>query len=253
MNPSIAVTGGLGVVNLAEMLALPGLRAADKNQRISGVAKEIIDRVSEIVDELVVSTIQKRTALEFEDAQDDVFPLYYRAVRSLSDLARIVVPKHVREILMAESFSTMEADFRDAGLEAFGASVRDQAIFTVWTLRKISDLCQKIDAAKLDPTLQESDRKMFDDFVWHAISARFYLDCLLKSMDTKQALVPGVFDIVIEGLRNAVNAYAWARRAYDLRVPRTEAETDDNFVWDDEDKALLFEASHDGLPEAIVE
>ena len=57
-------------------------------------------------------------------------------------------------------------------------------------------------------------------------------------------------DLVIDGLRNAVNAYAWARRAYDLRVPCPQT---DNLIvqWDEEDQQLLDEASFDMIPEPI--
>jgi hypothetical protein len=250
MNPALAMPRNLGAVHVGEMLALPGLRSAHRGQRLSGQAEEVIRTVAGIVDELVSATIEKRTAIEFWETQQEVFPKYFKAVRSLSDLARIVIPRHLLGVLMAESFSEREAEFRDHGLEAFGAAVRDQAMFTIWTLRKISDLCQRIDQAKLDPTLQDSDRELFGEFTFHAISARFYLDCLTKSMDVKRPLFPDVLEVVINGLRNAVNAYAWARRAFELRVPRSETE---NLAveWDDEDRELLNEATHDMIPETL--
>ena len=250
MNPSLAVPRNLGTVHVGEMLALPGLRSAHRGQRLSGQAEELIRSIASVLDELVTATIEKRTAAEFWDTQEEVFPKYFRAVRCLSDLARIVIPRHLLSVLVTESFSELEAEFRDHGLLAFGAALRDQAMFTVWTLRKISDLCQRIDEAQLDPTLQESDRELFTGFAYHAIISRFYLDCLTKSMHAQKPLHPEVLEVAINGLRNAVNAYAWARRAFDLRVPRTEPE---NLAveWDEEDKQLLNEATYDMISEPL--
>ena len=48
----------------------------------------------------------------------------------------------------------------------------------------------------------------------------------------------------MDGLRGAVDAYTWVRRAYDLRVPRLEASVE-SVVWDEEDAELLREADRD--------
>jgi hypothetical protein len=50
----------------------------------------------------------------------------------------------------------------------------------------------------------------------------------------------------MDGLRAAVNTYAWARRALDLRVPMPEPFAE-KIIWDEEDQQLLAEASMDML------
>ena len=249
MDAVLTMPKGLGAVHVGQMLAMPSLSSAHKVKQL-GTAEEMIRNIVSVAEKFIIYVIEKKTVADFAAARNQIFPQYFDAVRALSDLARIVVPVHVLEVLSAESFSETEAEFRDLGLTAFGTAVRDQAMFTVWTLRKISDLCQRIDQAELSPSLQDSDNKLFNEFVFHAVGARFHLDCLQKAMQLGRPLYPGVQDLVIDGLRNAVNAYAWARRAYDLRVPCPQT---DNLIvqWDEEDQQLLDEASFDMIPEPI--
>lgn len=244
MNNAVAMPVDLMAVNVGEMLAVPTVQSEQRIKRFA--AGEVINNIVSVVEDLLSATIEQQTAAGFLATRAEVFPQYFQAVRALSDLARILVPKHVLDVVLTQSFSETEAEFRDQGLIAFGAEVRDQAMFTVWILRKISDLCQKIDGAHLAPQLRESDQTMYSGFVAHAVGARFHLDCLLKSMLVQKPMRPEVFPIVIDGLRNAVNAYAWARRAYDLRVQRVEADIAET-EWDEEDQQLLREATYDDI------
>ena len=155
------------------------------------------------------------------------------------------------EVLMNEHYSEMEADFRDRGLTAFGAEVRDQAIFTAWTLRKISDLCEAINSAKLASEQQKkTDQELAKQFAFFLVWTRFHLDCLLKSMQIQKPIYPEVLDVVIDGLRAAVNAYALARRGFNLRAPVPQPDVA-AVEWDEEDRQLLDEATHDMLAEPI--
>lgn len=248
MNQALAMpVESLMAINVGEMLAVPTVRSQRRTNRFT--AEQVIQNVVSVIDDLILAMIERRTAAEFLATRVEVFPHYFQAVRALGDLARIVVPRHVLEIATAESFSETEAEFREHALAAFGAEVRDQALFTVWTLRRISDLCQKIDAERLAPELVRSDRTLFEGFVSHAIGARFSLDCLLKSMLMQKPMPPEVLEVVMNGLRGAVNAFAWARRAFDLRVPRPA--TNDHVEWDEEDQQLLNEATYDEVPVAL--
>jgi len=245
---ALAMPPNLAAIHVGEMLALPGLQSESQEKRVSATGMQILRSIGSVVDELLMSTIEKRTAAEFIAARAEVFPKYFDAVRAVSDLARIIIPRPVLELLTSDSFSEAEAEFRDQGLVAFGTAVRDQAIFTVWTLRKISDLCQRIDKVKLADGLKDSDGEIFRQFALHAIGARFHLDCLMKSMQLQRPMYPEVLDLVIDGLRNAVNAYAWARRALDLRLPAAEPVLAP-VQWDAEEQSLLDEATFDLLGE----
>ncbi len=249
MNEALAMPVDFMAVNVGEMLAQANVQSEQRVRQLP-VNGQLLGSIASVVNDLVSVTIERRTAAEFVTTRSQVFPHYFQALRALADLSRILVPRHVLEVLAAESFSEMEAEFRGQGLAAFGVEVRDQALFTVWTLRKTADICQRIDSIGLAPGLGAPDQALFASFAAHALGARFHLDCLLRSMLIQRPMPPEVLDVVIDGLRNAVNAYAWARRALDLRDPRRE--TDNVAVeWDAEDQQLLDEASYDMVPELL--
>jgi hypothetical protein len=250
MNPAISMPRGMGAINVGEMLAVPGF-ASEKSKATKSLPKGVnalISNVLATLHQIVVYAIERRTAAEFLAARDEMFPQYFDAALGLSYLVRVIVPKHILEVLSSESFSEMEAEFRESGLAAFGTEVRDQAIFTAWTLRKISDICQQIDKAPLSTALRREDSDIFDQFVFYAMRTRFSLDCLSKSMSCQKPIYPEVLPIILDGLRSAVNSYACARRALDLRVPQLEPQIA-AVEWDDEDAQLLREATFDVLGE----
>jgi hypothetical protein len=68
-------------------------------------------------------------------------------------------------------------------------------------------------------------------------------------MRHKRPLYPEVLEVILDGLRAAVNAYAWARRGLELRTPSAEPAVAP-IEWDEEEQALLDEATHDMLGES---
>jgi hypothetical protein len=249
MNPALAIPQGLGAVDVSEMLTVIGfVSERDKSAKNLPVNVDgIIERVQATLDELVCYAIEKRTAAEFRAAREQVFPKYFTAVLGLSHLVRVMVPKHTLEALSNESFSELEAEFREHGQSAFGLEVRDQAIFTAWTLRKISDTCRQINEAP-PPVEKSTDAQLHEEFVVMSMYTRFSLDCLQKSMQLRKAIYPEVLPVVIDGLRAAVNVYALARCALDLRIPTTEPNVS-SVEWDEEDKCLLEEATRELIAE----
>ncbi len=197
---------------------------------------------------LIESALESRNADEFSLAQGQIFPKYFETVIAFSKLARIVVPPQTIERITLESFCEMESDIREHALAAFGAEVRDQAIFTVWTLRKLSDICQEINSIPFQCDTKNAEVEFAGKFNFNLIWARFHLECLLKSMQLHRPIYPDVLPIIIDGLRAAVNAYAWARQGLDLRKPHHESEIAP-VEWDEEDRALLEESDRDMLCE----
>jgi hypothetical protein len=253
MNPAVCIPQNLGVMNVGEMLALAGVAVDERPtaKKLSVSTQELFRSATATLEGIVLRVIEKRTAADFKATLQQVFPKYFEAALGLSFLARATVPAHILERLTQESFSEMEAELRAGALVAFGAAVRDQAIFTVWTLRKISDICQKIsDAPSLAANLSNDDLVAFNAFAWHAMLTRFSLDCLLKSMQTQKPIYPEVREAVIDGLRSAVNAYAWVRRALDLRFPEVALELSP-VQWDEEEQSLLDEATYDLLEDPV--
>jgi hypothetical protein len=190
------------------------------------------------IDQILRSAIETRTKAEFERMYEASFPNYVGLTMAISHFATAVIPKPVREQLVRESICELEADFRDKGLASFGAAVCDQALFTVWTLRKVSELTAQIIEAPLDRSRRAEDADFCSSFNVNALRAQFSLDCLETSLKTHRAIYPEVLDEVVDGLRAMVNAYTWARRGLELRIPVEEASVAATPL-DDEDRALM--------------
>jgi hypothetical protein len=211
-------------VNFAELLQLVGLPSeTERAAKIVDGAGKVVRNVVSVIDNLVTTTIERRTAEDFVAVRAVVYPQYFIAMRALGDIARIVLSKQTVDRLSAESFSEMEADFRQVGPSAFGADLAERGIFTVWMLRKIHDLAQEVLNAPLLPegtTPDHGDLGM--EFVNLAMWNRFHVDCLIKSMRSNKPIYPDVAEPIRDGLRMAVNAYACIRKWADLCDPKPE-------------------------------
>src|SRR5260370_35276222 len=109
---------------------------------------------------------------------------------ALCRLAQTVGSADVVDRLARESICELEADFRDKALLAFGAAARDQAMFTIWTLRKINELVTNISTVKLDQSKQKEDRDLSYQFNESALRAQFCLDCLNLSLRFNGTVYP---------------------------------------------------------------
>jgi hypothetical protein len=226
---------------LLKLVALPSeMEHAPK--QLSGSANELIRSVVSIMDAMLVRMVRERTADDFAKTREEVFPQYFAAMVALGVLVNITVPKRDLAMLAAQSLSELEAEFRDKGPAAIGSDLSQRGLFTVWVLRKISDLAEEI--GKL-PTTGQADEEMGKKFAIHAMWARFHIDCLVKSMNLKVAIFPPVIGSIVDGLRSAVNAYAWIRQAVDVgRTGRSEPELPP-VKWTEEDEALLSDSMRD--------
>ncbi len=244
MTETLALSREWRAIGVGEMLAFPGVSERPE-RRLSASASELMRNIFTMLEDLVLCTIQKRTALEFKAARDEAFPKYLEAVNAFVSLVRISVPPYVIERLNQEFFCALEADLRENGLKAFGPAVRDQAVFTVWTLRKISDLASQLSGAvNTDVRPAQDVADLMWQIMYHAVRTRFHVNCLITSMQKDTPLFPEVLDLVIDGLRSAVNAYGLTKRLVDMFVPIPEIGLEP-IEWDEEEEALLNEAKRD--------
>jgi hypothetical protein len=245
MNATLAMPeNATGMGESLSFLAFPARRAA---KQVSGAADDLFRNIATILDQMLTDVTEKRTAVDFCAARDEYFPRYVQVMLALGSLINAVVPPPVIERLTFESLSEMEADFRDDGLSAFGSEIKDQAMFTVWTLRKINDLAQGISASDKPASHLTSDDKHYAaSFASHVLYSRFHLDCLKMSLRTNRALYPEVLESVSEGLRATVNAYAWIRQGAALRSAKSDELAFDTAIdWDDEEEGLLSSSMND--------
>jgi hypothetical protein len=222
-----------------ELLALVGLPSNSAERDMSESAVKILHAIKSILDGLLLQAIEKKTAAEFKETREEVFFKYFEAILSVSKLARVIVPQATIDRLTWESFSEAEADLRNEGLSRFGATARDQAFFTVWTLRKINALISRIAAA---PPLADEhkllDRKLVAEFSFYSAWSQFHLDCLIASIRFDKPINPGLLDEISDGLRSAVNAYGLIHQAVGLRE-HAEVSALQAYAWDEEDQELM--------------
>jgi hypothetical protein len=199
---------------------------------------EVLNGCSDAIDQILRNAIETRTKSDYRRVFSSSFPNYVNLTMAVSHFATAVIQKSVREQLVRDSICELEADFRDKGLEAFGATVRDQALFTIWTLRKVSDLTTQIVAAPVPKGKESEDEDFCAHFNIHTLRAQFSLDCLDMALKTGQAIYPEVSEEVVDGLRSMVNAYTWARRGLEIRVPHQEQSVE-FYPADDDDRRLM--------------
>lgn len=239
MNNALALT-----LNAPEVFAFPLSVSKRSTSRLSQAAADLMCSVAGVIDDLVGSGLAQRTPEGFIANRNSVFPKYFAALSALSNLSRIIAaPVAVRQITL-DSYSEIEADLRNHGLAVFGQEVRDQALFTVWTLRRISEVCDKINEASLPSEAEPDDKQTFEQFRFDLMWTHFHLQCLVMAMQRNRPVPEAVIEILMDGLRAAVNAYAAARTALDLRKAPLDV-VDSSAAWDDEDQALLSEADFD--------
>jgi hypothetical protein len=239
-----------GVVAAGDAFSLPTVLTSDETakRQMSATANAIITAVYGALETLVLGAIEKRTAADFQAYRAQVYSAYYGAVLALPPVLK-VLPGNSLDAFVRESCYGMEADLREHGLKFFGAAVRDQAMFTVWTLRKISELINQVPREKTnisDPKSKSGE--LLKNFIEHGIWARFHLHCIVASIQVSKPMFPATLDVIVDGLRATVNAYAYARQLVDILAPRVFP-VDAPQAWDDEDEALLSEATIDMVPE----
>lgn len=213
-------------------------RSKESAQAFAPPALEVFKGCRAEIKNILFTIISTRSGNEQRREFARLFPKYLGLSLSISHFVNAVVDRNVVERLSRESICELEADFRDKADAAFGSSVRSQALFTIWTLRKINDVITKIVSANLDENKKEDDLAACMQFTVNALRAQMALDSLQMAMDQKIALYPEVSEALVEDLRAMVNAYSWARQGLEVRVQPSDA--DENVPnLDDEDNALL--------------
>lgn len=238
--------------NLHDLLELVGLPSETERatKQLSGSAKDFVRSVVSIVDSMVRRTIEERTSESFVKIRAEIFPQYFAAMVSLGSLLTVIVSPHDMDWMVTQSLSELEAEFREGGAAAFGLELRDRGIFTVYALRKISDLAGELKGASAPKVNRESlDRAK--NFAVKAVWSRFHIDCLIQSMRSRQPIFPDVTENIVDGLRAAVDAYAFLREEVDIRLglpepelPKVQPDADDRMFIADSMRDLARE-THD--------
>lgn len=228
-----------GEERLEGVLSFLASRSKSSARTLSPTITDVFNGCAEQVRTLLCNILEAQNLAEYRQEVERSFPKYIGLMTAMSHIANAVVPRESIERLSRESICEVEADFREIGAaEAFGETVRNQVLFTVWTLRKINDLVEQINAANIKPSKKKADREKCAVFTYYLFRAQLSLDCFNIALENHKAIYPDVVEQLTDGLRGMVNAYAHAREGLELRVP-TEEPTIDVPSMDEEDCALI--------------
>jgi hypothetical protein len=238
MNPSSTLLQPKnGLDDLLALIGLPSKRRS-AGELPNGV-EEILRGTLSFIDGLLLQAVTAQTEAEFVSVRAEVFPQYLNIIRLLARLVRNLAPDAVIERALGESFCELEAEFRDHGISRFGVPTKEQAMFTIWTLRRTSRLISKIaSSGKVPEHLKEQDREIASNYSYHALFAQFHLDCLLFAIRNNKPIQLDVLPVMTDGLRAAVDAYGYARQGLNMRDPKEEPLIA-AYEWDEEDQELL--------------
>src|SRR5258708_3040316 len=229
---------------LESALAFLASRSKKSAREVSAPAHEVFKGIVDATDQMLLRVIETRTEAEFRKVFEVSWPKYAAMGLALSSFAHAMVPVDVIDRLTRESVCELEADVRDKGLAAFGASIRDQILFTVWTLRKINDVFSQMATVTGDSAKREEDLSYRTHFVCYAYRAQFSLECLQMALRLNHPIYPEIMGGLQDGLRSMVNAYAWARKGLALRLPEDDS-TMPTMVSDEEDNELAWSSMQD--------
>lgn len=210
-------------INVGQLLKVVGLPTEmERAEKTAAGHADFLRGIVVVVDGLISTAIDQRTARSFVAVREEIFPQYVAAVMALGSLTRIVLSKQTVDRISLESFSEMEADFRELGESTVGPDFTERGLFTLWTVRKIYDLAKEIEATGFPKENAKADSEKAREFVRFGLWSRFHLDCVIKSMRTGKPIYPEVSGYLRDGLRAAVNAYAHIREWADLRTPHQD-------------------------------
>lgn len=224
---------------LEGVLTLLASRSKRSARELSAPVEEVFRGASTALDQMLTSLVEKRSGDDYDAALSDIFPKYAALTISISQIARAIVPEDVLERLTREAICELEADFRDQATAAFGSAIKERAMFTIWTVRRINEIVIKIHSTKItDESKKKEDKEFCVQFIICSLHAHLGLDCLRIALRQNRPIYPEVMERVMNGLRAMVNAYAWARRGLALRLPHAD-EAIENDGPDERDEALI--------------
>jgi hypothetical protein len=223
MNPSLPFPRNLLSPRLGDLLPFVPIigRRAGRAENREIDADGLLRTLLQAHDGLMQGIIEKRTAEEFRKAREESLPEFSKIISTLAYVAHILKPRLAFGAIAYEALSSLENDFKNEGRDRFGATANDQAIYTVWTLRRIDRLFGEIlESGPVSEDLKERDRELAGEFISYSVWSHFHLDCLVTAMRFDRVLQPSVLSEVCDGLRAIVNAYGVVREGLEIRAPR---------------------------------
>lgn len=200
--------------------------------------EELLRGLKSVLENQLLAILEARSALEFINVRNTVWPKYIKARRAFMDTFSNLAPESTIETIAKECASGISEDIQKQRGIRFGDALTDQAVFSLWTFRKISELAKAVNSAGT-PSDKEADRKLHAEYDLCSMWGMLHLDLVTIAMKFKKTIPEDIQESICEGLRIIVNVYAILKDAMALRAPQAEAPLATALPWDDEDEKLL--------------
>lgn len=216
-------------------------------KRLVRADERLIQDLLAVLDRQLIAAVEARSVSEFKTVRENVMPRYVRSLRALHDTVINLVSDELLECLADGVIKELAEDLEKQRESRFGEKLTDQAVFTLWTIRKIRALVHEIAKAGMVP----EDKKLTDNKLRHeyrivSLWAQFHLDVLFTSMKFDRPICEEIKGTICDGLRAAVNAFVIMRDALSLRRSQLELNACAiTLPWDEEDEQLLASSMRD--------
>jgi hypothetical protein len=199
--------------------------------------EKLLRGLASILESQLLTILEARSTLEFVNARDAAWQKYYKARRAFVDTLSNLAPESAIETIAKECASGMSEDIQKQR-HLFGDTVTEQAVFSLWTIRKINELVKAINDAG-QPSDMEADRKIHAEYELASMWGMLHLDLVAIAMKFKKNIPDEVQETLCDGLRMIVNVYVILKDAMALRASQAEAAFATALPWDEEDEKLL--------------
>ena len=138
----------------------PAVRTAGKPD--AAAMRRVFVDLTRVTNDLLISAVEAKSAEGFRSVRQQRFADYVHLMRAKSDFIRIAVFRNDQqraEAVLQQSLSALESDFREHGARRFGTEVRDQAVFSVWLLRKSRTTLRRSDQPNSDECFRLRSRR----------------------------------------------------------------------------------------------
>jgi hypothetical protein len=209
--------------------------------------ERLIAELVAVLDRQLLAAVETRSVTEFREVREKVIARYVRALRALQDtvinLVRAETIQFVSDSLVCELADDLERQRESR----FGNKLTDQAVFTLWTVRKIGALGREIaSTGKVPANKKATDAALLHEYRIASLWAQFHLDILFTAVKFDRPICEQVRETICDGLRASVNAYVIMKDALSLRRPHLEEPPANvDLRWDAEDEQLLASSMKD--------
>ncbi len=188
------------------------------------------------VDKIALRLLHCTTIEEFQELRKEQFPIFVNLSKAFSNLVLASIPPSAVGRIAQESLVNTEQEFVSQGPFYLSDDDYKEVLFSISTLKSAQKLIPQIISAK--PSNEIEDQKLSVDYFIATIYSKMHLHCLQIAMAESMSLNRGILEVLLEGMRASVMAYAYARAGIEFRgLPKYEDDQEE-VIWDEEDQAL---------------